>query len=190
MKIFIDMDGVLSNFVGGVAPLLGTDEHELSSKLFLHQTYNIADALDTRWEHIEEAINDQGVEFWSGLNRYHWAEDLLIYLLEETSSSNIYIVTDPGQFQYSHAGKMLWMKEHLGYKFKNYAMTPYKHLLADRNSILIDDNRNNVSAFKRAGGRAILFPQPWNSSDAEQYNIDRLTYTLNKVKEHAKEITS
>lgn len=188
-KVFVDMDGVLFNFVGALAPLLDMDEHELSSKLFLNQTYDISNATGIKWRFITNLINSREEYFWSSLKPYPWAHDLVLELQEKFSK--VYITSDPGNFVHSAHGKLACIRNNFGIDFKNYALLPYKHLLADRHSLLIDDNRNNVSSFKRSGGYAVLFPQPWNSTDAEQFTQDKLQYTLNQIdKYHAKETTS
>jgi hypothetical protein len=37
-----------------------------------------------------------------------------------------------------------------------------KELLARPDTLLIDDNEKNISAFRKSGGMAITVPRPWN----------------------------
>ena len=39
-----------------------------------------------------------------------------------------------------------------------------KSQLANYNTVLIDDDKTNCDEFRAAGGKSVLFPQPWNNA--------------------------
>jgi 5'(3')-deoxyribonucleotidase len=167
MKIFVDMDGILSNFVGGVAELYDMTSEELEYKLWEAKTYHIHEVLGITEPELWDEIEDAGVDFWLSLDRYDEAKKLLWEL--HKLDHKVYIASDPGDWAYSLQGKVNWLRDNTHARFNNYCFTKHKHLLADEDSILIDDNLNNLADFNRAGGYAIRYPRPWNYSEGEEY---------------------
>jgi hypothetical protein len=70
------------------------------------------------------------------------------------------------------------MQRHLGRSFRDFLIGPSKHLLAKPDVALIDDRHGNVRSFREHGGRAVLFPQPWN---ANHHVEDRLPYVMSQM---------
>jgi hypothetical protein len=50
-------------------------------------------------------------------------------------------------------------------KFRDYVITPQKHLLANEGALLVDDHPTMINAFRAFGGQAMLFPQAWNTKE-------------------------
>jgi hypothetical protein len=45
---------------------------------------------------------------------------------------------------------------------RQYTITPRKYIAADGETLLIDDNFDNITAFRAHGGQGLLVPKPWN----------------------------
>lgn len=162
--VYTDMDGVITNFVGQVASVFGIEESQLEEDLRKGKTYSIPDVLDLKPSEFWKRIEKEGEEFWSDMKVYPWAKKLLLDINE--FNVQVYIATSPTLNPACLSGKLKKLKSLFGDNFRNYVITPQKHLLAreSRTTILIDDSLNNISKFRRYGGQTILFPQPWNGS--------------------------
>lgn len=168
-KIFVDLDGVLCDFVDAASIVNGC------GGLPAHWPpgeYDVAAVLGLSSARFWDFILNEGVSFWQNLAIYPWANDLLglVSEAEYTILSAPSLEGGPDEV----AGKIWWMNNHLGPRrrhilfsvgpFRNYVLTPRKHLLAGSGRVLIDDCDANAKRFSDAGGRSITFPQPWNNN--------------------------
>ena len=55
-----------------------------------------------------------------------------------------------------------FLQRHFGKSFRDYFVGAPKQFCARPGAVLIDDFDDNCVAFREHGGRAIVFPQPWN----------------------------
>lgn len=179
--IYVDMDGVLTDFVGKVADVFGISKEQLEFDLWNYKTYSIPEVLDMTPNEFWSKIKEQGIWFWDTMARYDWADDLLREC--NIKDAQIYICSSPGYMPQAAYGKLLWMQRNLHPGFRNFVLTGQKHLLAreDRITILIDDSRDNVSKFERYGGKAILFPQPWNTFEELPSREERLPFVKQQL---------
>lgn len=154
MNILLDCDGVLADFVSGA--LKAHDRPEA------HDDWVIWDYFRS-WCPSEEAFWKplRGAAFWFGLQAYPWAGELLKLFPQSA------IVTAPNLDPTCIQGKLDWLRAHFGIHQDRIVLTAAKHLLAHPASLLVDDKPDNVDAFRKAGGHAVLFPQPWNQRYAE-----------------------
>lgn len=152
MKILIDMDGVLVDFVGGVENVLG--KPKTNAYYDIHKWYSMS--ANKFWKTIDTH------EFWANLEWYAHAKVFYHKILNLNDNKDVYICTSPTLNPECASGKISWMKREFGNNFRNYIITPHKHLLANKTTVLIDDNDSNIEKFHVAGGRTILFPRPWN----------------------------
>lgn len=167
--IFIDMDGVLCNFVKSVAHAFNRSGVEYDAMLrdWPKGEWSVHKALALEEEsEVWDVIDRVGAPFWGSLEAYPWARSLWDVC---RSIAPTYIASSPSRDQDSAKGKVAWIKSWLGSDFRDYIITPRKHLLAgDREGrVLIDDFDVNVKRWAEEGGHPILFPQPWNSSNDE-----------------------
>lgn len=146
----LDMDGVLVNFIQGMIDSHGWDiEHDDVASWNFHYSLGLTDkefwqpSYSTDWWLNLEPY-PEAKQFWTSLS---WISDVVF-----CTSPNMADPTCASQ-------KAMWLKKH-GFT-GDYCIGPRKELLAG-NGILIDDSENNVAKFRQAGGRAILFPRPWN----------------------------
>jgi 5'(3')-deoxyribonucleotidase len=160
--VYVDLDGVLVDFIGGVNMLLDRADTYPMQDVGLHVHYGMP--ADSFWEQIDRA----GHGFWASLSPYFWTESLVSNLVRRFGPDNVTIATSPAWHGSSAHGKISWMHEHLAEHFgvrmfRGFAITPQKHLLASPSTLLIDDSKRMVESFRDHGGQAVLFPQPWNA---------------------------
>ena len=172
MRILLDMDGVLVDFVAGACAIHGTSKEELIKKMEPGQ-YKMEDALGITTDEFWEPIHEAGAEFWLYLKPLPWVEDLLSFV--ESTTSDWYVVTAPSRHPSSYTGKLKWIKTYFGKEFDKFVLTQHKHLMAKPGTILIDDRDKNVKDFKYAGGWAVTFPPIHNHLHDECNNpVQRL----------------
>lgn len=153
IHIFLDLDGVLSDFVGGCEEEFDCDLSDISNWGFWSE---IGISKNEFWKRIQS-----NPRFWFDLKPYPWARNLVNLCMEKTKG-NVTIVTSPDMAAHTYGQKAGWvMKFYPGLSRKLF-VGPQKHLLAQPNRILIDDADSNIKKFREAGGKAITFPQKWN----------------------------
>lgn len=156
-QIFVDMDGVLVDFVSTAMQVHG-GKYDAAS--WPAKEWSIARVLGITEEAFWQTIDEWGRDFWEHLAEYSWAAGLLEAC--STIAASVAILSSPSRSPDCHAGKKSWMDRHC----QDYPLilcnAAQKHLLARPDRLLIDDNDDNVRRWCEAGGKAILFPQPWN----------------------------
>jgi len=157
--ILLDMDGVCCDFASAAAEVCGHGGEIIKEWNMAHQ-FGISDG--KFWE----AVDLCGFDFWRDLQAYPWFPEIYHALKAQGS---VYITTTPSQSPHSFAGKIRWLQDRLGRDFRDFIFTPHKHLLTEPGRILIDDNADTCRRFEEHGGRAILFPQPWNDAVPESF---------------------
>lgn len=166
LNLFLDMDGVISDFVNGVFDLYGltADERTQAIDMWPIDTPGVhkivRDTHDNMWRRIIAA----GPDWWANLKPYPWTLDFIHALMD---LGNVKILTSPaevGKARYVMGGKGEWLEKIFGPDFKNFHVTPVKEDCANAFSILIDDHRENCRRFVQAGGHALLFDTPWSRS--------------------------
>lgn len=165
MKIFVDLDGVIVDFVRGA--------------LQLHNTF--VPMRDVRWNFADQLGIPQrdfwapmGYDFWAGLP---WTKEgpRILQRLNVVAGDNYAFLTSPCQTAGCTDGKREWIKREFG-DFGNAMLGRLivgscKHMMAHPGALLIDDYDVNVDTFRKHGGNAVLVPRPWNSR-AEECNDD------------------
>jgi len=175
-EVYLDIDGVLGDFWGAVAKLMGRPGviPTIDSREHRKEIYGMD--LDDMWGMIDE----KGVEFWSEMDLYPWTHKL-VELASEIG--NMCILSSPSEHPSSAAGKVKWMNKHFGPKygnergaFRDYILTTHKDRCAKPRlrSLLIDDREAVCDKYEKAGGLTMLFPQPWNSKDHERKRAELL----------------
>jgi 5'(3')-deoxyribonucleotidase len=165
MQIFIDMDGVLTDFVGAVRKITGWwDAWPLGE-------YDISKACGQNIWPLTNNFN-----FWHKMERTGEAK----VLMEMVEERDYYVCTSPTFCPECASGKLAWLKDNWPHCFKTrrYILTPHKHLLAGYARILIDDSDQQCKDWDLAGGSSILFARPWNSLYEEAYPMVRVKAVL------------
>ena len=134
--MFVDLDGVIVDFIKGYYELTGTD---ISGSF--HDDENFWDP-----------INKAGYDFWINLT---WTEDgkeLWNYI----KKYNPEILSAPSRQDDSRVGKHDWVRKELPGSHLILRSAKNKKEFASPNSILIDDLQKNVDSWIESGGIGIL----------------------------------
>ena len=175
--IFLDMDGVLANFRKGI--------HKVFMKSYDYPTLSSKWKFWDDWPDVSFAMVNTActTEFWTDLEWMHDGRDILHTIGYTLGVEKIYLLTTPMPNLESASGKMIWVNDNLPAYLKYTIITQVpKHLLARPNILLIDDRNENVDGFRKAGGKALLVPRPWNRAHLQ---ADR---TVEVVKEFLERI--
>ncbi len=162
MKIYLDMDGCIVNFNKGLHRALGLP--------FSYDEWPYTPGLWDYFDEVPGVSRDEinGVcdeDFWSNLDWEGDGGDILDLLEEKFGAENIYLLTCPMPNSNSWTGKYQWVVDHLpeGYEKRLIITRVPKWEFAGPDTILFDDNDENVNKFFEHGGEAVLIPRPWNS---------------------------
>jgi hypothetical protein len=147
LKVFLDMDGVLTDFAGAC--------ERLSEHMMLWYT---ADK-ERFWKHITAA----GAGFWSDMPWMTGGRELHGFLkssgLHPTILSALPNPDRKMAMVNARKGKIEWLKKELGAQYAENAILcfrPEKALQSGTSRVLIDDNPDNIREWEEAGGTAIL----------------------------------
>jgi 5'(3')-deoxyribonucleotidase len=141
--IFLDLDGVLVNFSGGLCKLLRVDPYGLEARTILKSSLPIEGGPFGTKEEIDKAIQDAGYDFWYNLKLNPWALNL-IYTAEKYGE--VFFLTSPGPYHAAAHAKLDYIYDNFG--SRNYVLTEHKYLCAAPNHILIDDMDKNLDPWK------------------------------------------
>lgn len=136
-SLFVDLDGVLVDFVQGYKNLTGITPQQ--GEQF---------GIEKFWEPISKA----GAKYWITLKWMRDGKQLWDYI----SKYNPILLSAPSKEESSKIGKRIWVKRELpGIKL---ILTPahQKKKYATENSILIDDRKENIEDWISKGGIGIL----------------------------------
>lgn len=155
MKCFLDMDGVIADFVGAACKL-----HNLANPYPQHNGI---------WDFVE-AMNLHPKTFWGPMGREFWAnieptveKDMIISMLEHKfGAQNICLLTSPCATDGCIDGKMDWIRKHMPDYKRRVLFGAAKEFVAHHNAVLVDDAEHNVGPFNELGGKGILLARPWN----------------------------
>lgn len=172
MRVLLDMDGVLADWIGGVARLVPIRKDWLAVQ---GKRPDDPRAIFEGWDW--DRLRPWDVVF-AQLMPLPWAYDLDDMLSEEfgedvwVASSPGYPTGDPADF-FSGAcvGKGRWICEHFPNLTRRLVLVFDKLCLASPENILVDDRESAVTRFRASGGKAVLFPAPWNDRYPEYQRL-------------------
>lgn len=163
------MDGVCCDWAGAVFTLFGRENKWPIGHNDIKSILNVTS--EKMWEKID--LYDDKI--WTNLQEYPWFKEMYNRLL---TKYDVYFLTSPSQSKYSASGKIQWLQNRFGKQFNKYIITTHKHLLANKNSILIDDTLEKIQLFREHGGKGLLFPQPWNGSPTPDNMVEYITKSI------------
>ena len=160
--LYLDMDEVLSDFVGGACKLFGVDQKEVERRRIAEQNWHIDEIIaeminDPNFtkKQFYDTISRKGVSFWQKLEPTPYCFQVLD--LMKQIHCEWYILSSPMRHWSCTVGKMKWIQEHLGPHVHNYIIHPHKKLHARKGTMLVDDRPDNVQQFRERGAQAHLF---------------------------------
>ena len=151
--VFLDMDGVLVDFIGGVEDIWGKASN--SDKWDLGARYGVSD------NEVWQAIAHGGSDFWKNLRPTAQFPEIVAVVRE--AGTPFYLATSPSLSPDCARGKTEWIQKYFGRGFRDYFITPKKELLSQPGRFLVDDRTENCREWDARGGTSMLYPQPWNS---------------------------
>lgn len=173
--IFLDLDGVLVDFVGGVCRYFGKAN-----------PYTRPEA-QGEWG-LEKLLGIEPEDFWRPLSYSFWAHleptpDAwpILAAVENAARGpqNVCLLTSPCQTAGCVDGKMEWIKQNLPDYQRRVLFGSAKHFVAESGKILVDDSDANCDAWRKAGGQAVLVARPWNVRHNTQHDtVDYLRFCL------------
>jgi len=176
MMILLDMDEVLADFVGGALRVHGWNWERLLERKE-PGAWSILEPMGLNARQFWEPINRLGAEFWERLEPTPWFWSVV--KLVENQGVPWLIVSAPSMHPECVAGKIRWLRRYFGETFDRYVFTPHKTALARPDNVLIDDRESTIIGFRRAGGKAILFP----CSQNRLYTHDPIRYLKQRLSE-------
>ena len=172
-EVYLDMDGVLADFVYGYNKVAGTD-------------------IKSQWD-LPKAKQDPvlakiaGTDFFQTLPKFPSADKLVDLVIQKFGHYNICSSPLRNDYENSEKHKTIWLQKHLNPQPKNIIITPRKEKYAVQAdgtpNILIDDKAENIQRWRAQGGIGILYNAAVDSLDnvAQVLNSD-LSEHIVKVK--------
>jgi len=173
-KILIDTDGVLRDFVGGC-------EEKYQTKFDFTQSKGIQKILG---KSHEEFVSDlDTIQFWRNLKPTKEAKSVISMARKYFKEDHIYIVSSSYQTPRILAGCAAWYERYLPsfYRSRHIIFVNNKSLLANLDTILLDDHSETCKAFNNRQGWTVLFPRPWNNAYQTMYPLDRIEDELTMI---------
>jgi len=167
VRILIDLDEVLVDFAGAAARVHGWTRERLN-EVHTPGIWSIVEPMGLSNTQFWRKINELGSFFWSELKPLPWAEDLLSWV--KLVTDDWWIVTSPSFSPHSYVGKLLWLRGYFGEDFDRFIITKHKYLLANPETLLIDDREEAVAKFRNWGGLGAVFPSRHNGLHCFAYN--------------------
>lgn len=126
--IFVDMDGVITDFVAASLIVHGKPD---ALRIWPAGERDIPKVLGLSRTQYWNAIDDQGSDFWASLDPFPWFIDLIDLVREFAPMT---ILTSPSLLPSCLEGKVRWLHHHFpkvkGRLFTDYLIGNQKHLLA------------------------------------------------------------
>ena len=173
-RIFLDLDDVLNTLSIHVIRSLSSEiavDYESYPRKHGFDIVGVANELLKRTRcYRTQGLQYEEDDFWCRFSAEFWATipkspecDWLIDQAESlVGCESVWILTK-GSGAASLAGKQVWIESNLPAWMRDRMITcAHKDCCAANDSLLVDDNQDNIQAFINRGGHAIMRPRPWN----------------------------
>lgn len=161
MLAFLDMDGVIADFVSGACKVHGRPNPYDDPKN--HGVWEI----DSLWGMTARefwAPCNNNPDFWDNLEKTEDSDRIVCSVMRKFGEDNVAILTAPSLDPQCVPGKRRWIKKYFPEFTDRIIYTGAKKFLAGPDRVLIDDRSSNVENFRKAGGKAVLVPRLWNDA--------------------------
>lgn len=155
--IYLDMDGVLFNFVKGFC-----DRYELDYPTKLLD-WNMEKELGLSKGSFYKMLNAMDYEDWYELKPIPHGFKLYMYL--RGLGKEIYFCSSPSNNPQSWSAKRAKLQKYFPENARNTILMHDKYRLAKEDTLLIDDSQRNIDLFRAHGGNAIAFPYNHNENE-------------------------
>lgn len=193
MRVLLDMDGVLADWHEAAMNIYDcTIDDYKSINPNRPWEYKLEDWL-TAVTKPEKPISNEELwlqlckdrRFWQNIPAFSWTRPLVNWLLQE--DFEVWLVSFPGWDKRGVEGKLAWLTQHLPELDQHRTFFGRdKWLMANWQTVLIDDCDANIGQFIEHGGRGICFPQPWNNQ--HKFIGKRLKHIQDRLKHQRGEI--
>ena len=160
MKCFLDMDGVLCDFISAACDIHGLDYGVIGTD------YHLGLGVERFWQ----PIHDAGSSFWADLKPMPWYKTLLSVV--DSCFDHWCVLSCPSKMVHDCCrGKHEWLERHgvVGSGPPVFDCDKGKYATCD--SVLIDDDQRKCLAFTEAGGIAVWWPSSWNDNNEPLDNV-------------------
>lgn len=176
-KAFVDLDGVIADFVGGALKLHGAENpYRKPGSPKGNATWDLVTKIGMS---PAEFWAPMGYDFWRNLPKTAEADDIMGFLLTRFDRNGICFLTSPCNTNGCMDAKRDWVFEHypgvpILFSQSSRGGYPPKWFLAGLDSILIDDHGDNIKLWTQSSGHGLLVPRPWNDRHAEEHRLIEL----------------
>lgn len=182
MRVAVDLDGLIVRLYQAVISLYGLPGNKLAHEIATGGS--LADVIvahsqsSKTWSDKVSCTNATEVSVWdrvSAMPASWWASlkpdpaGLLLVAKLRARGVEVMPISQPlllgrndAGYGASCEGKRKWMERNLPELAADLILTSAKHKCARPDTILVDDSPVHVEAWRKAGGPAVLWYQPWN----------------------------
>lgn len=149
MRVLVDMDEVVCDFVGEFCKRVGRKREEVT-------TFDVSDCLGIERKRFCEVISDP--TFFRSLDPIEGALDGL-KAVRDAGHELVVVTTISDDVTGSYDAKLDWLKAHLPWFDVHTSFVTAKRKSLVRGDLLLDDNVKNLRKFP---GVAVAMARPWN----------------------------
>jgi hypothetical protein len=166
MKVYLDMDGVICDFVKGLHNVLDLpyDKKDYPYKLGDYDIFSEIERI-SGIPKVKQYKVLQDIDFWENIDKTPETDRLMNILENQIMKDNVFILsTVPSSWSYAATGKYKWVSKNLkGYTPRIILSPLSKSFFAREDIMLIDDSDENYKKYTELGYKAYLVPRHWNS---------------------------
>lgn len=172
MKVFIDMDSTLNNFLKGYLNYYNyyfdTDIYKTREDLYQYEISKCIDDIDEYTAEKRREIIFRASNFWLDLPPFPYVKDVVGFIYQHC---DVYILTQPYlKYKDCFTEKLLWVQKYLPFfPLDRVIFSAFKDVFIS-DSLLIDDKPSHLQSFR---GKTMAFDYPFNrgvSVDYRAYN--------------------
>ena len=164
-RIYLDLDEVLVDFIGGAYSLLTGKNNTPTTKEYI----DFIDKFDNDLEYGtwgRDKIRLAGSKWWRTLKKLPWADELLD---ASKCCGDVFLLTNPGIFSEAAQGKWEWASDN-GFTGK-IILASDKTCCASPSSVLIDDMKKNINPWIESGGIGLKLKREWSDKGISPKDI-------------------